>query len=110
MSDIFRLPDNIISKEDHEKLESFGGHTIAHGRATRWHWSKDDSGNDRFEVFVGGDSEKLAAFIQRDREHHVFAARDANDELIGSGDMEHVLSELDEYFRQLHGEDNDSSA
>jgi hypothetical protein len=104
MTDIISLPDNFIGKEDREKLESFGGHTIAHGRATRWHWNKDADGDDVFEMFHGGADETLAARINRDRKQDVFCARGATDEQIASGTLEHVLAELEAYFARLHGE------
>lgn len=104
MSRVVSLPPNIISKEDKERLESFGGHTIAHGRATRWHWEKDATGDDVFELFVGGENEMLVARISRDREHDAFLATDAQGQSIVSGVLDHVFAQLDDYFIRLHGE------
>ncbi len=78
MSEIIQLPGNLIGKEDREKLESFAGHTIAHGRATRWHWGTDAHGNDVLEIYRGGAEEQLAARLGRDRQRDAFRARDAS--------------------------------
>jgi hypothetical protein len=102
--------NEFISKEVREKLESFGGHTIAHGRATRWHWSKSNSGDDAFEMFRGGADEVLAVRICRDRDRDVFYAQDNVETTLASGSLEHVLAELEIYFTRLHGEIPDSPA
>jgi hypothetical protein len=104
MADIFELPENHMSKEDRKKLESFGGHTIANGRATRWHWTKTKDSGDVFEIFRGGAEEIFAARIYRDGKRDVFFAHSGSVELITSGTLEHVLAETDNYFIQLHGE------
>ncbi len=104
MSKTYKLPDNFIGKEDRERLESFGGHTIAHGRATRWHWGKDQNGDDVFEIYLGGADESLGARVRRDRDRDIFVARDDRGRSIGSGELEHVMAELEQYFSRLHGE------
>ena len=101
---VFNLPANFIGKKDREKLKSFAGHTIAHGRATRWHWDKDADGNDVFEIYRGGEDEVLAARINRERDQDSFYALDATGGLIASGVLEHVFAELEAYFARLHGE------
>jgi hypothetical protein len=110
MADVTRLPDNFIGKEDREKLESFGGHTIARGRATRWHWGADAAGNDAFEIHEGGTQERLAASVGRDRRLDVFVAVDGEHRVIGKGDLEHVMAELERYFIKKHGELPDAPA
>lgn len=104
MSEIINLADNIISKEDREQLASFGGHTIAHGRATRWHWDKADNGDDVFEIFRGGADEELAVRVSRNRELDAFYAHDAMGKVISAGVLDHVMAELEQYFIELHGE------
>jgi len=104
MSEIIQLPGNLIGKEDREKLESFAGHTIAHGRATRWHWGTDAHGNDVLEIYRGGAEEELAARLGRDRQRDAFRARDASGGLIAAGALEQVFAELEVYFARLHGE------
>jgi len=104
MSKTYKLPDNFIGKEDRERLESFGGHTIAHGRATRWRWGKNDNGDDVFEIYRGGADESLAARVHRDRERDSFFAQNELSQPIGSGELDHVMAELEEYFSRLHGE------
>lgn len=104
MSKTITLPDNFIGKEDRERLESFGGHTIAHGRATRWHWDKDASGDDVFEIYRGGADEVLSARVHRDRKQDAFCAEDGEGHSIGSGSLEHVMAEMEQYFIRLHGE------
>jgi hypothetical protein len=110
MTEIINLPNNFIGKEDCEKLESFGGHTIAHGRATYWHWAKDAEGNDVFEIYRGGEHETLTARISRDRQLDAFRACDATGGFIASGALERVFAELEVYFTRLHGEEPDVPA
>jgi hypothetical protein len=110
MSKIIKLPANFIGKEDREKLESFGGHTIAHARATRWHWDKDADGNDVFEMYRGGTSEMVFVRINRDRELDAFCARDPAGSLITSGALEHVFTELEKYLVRLYGDAPDPPA
>ena len=110
MSEVINLPANFIGKEDREKLEGFGGHTIAHGRATHWHWDKNAEGDDVFEIYRGGEHETLAARISRDRKLGAFRAHDATGGLISSGALEHVFAELEVYFTRLHGEGPDIPA
>lgn len=103
MSEIIKLADNIISKEDREQLQSFGGHIIAHGRATRWHWSKQDD-DDVFEIYRGGADEELVVRISRNRQLDAFYASDASGKVIAAGVLDHIMAELDQYFIRLHGE------
>ena len=109
MNEIINLPANFIGKEDRKKLESFGGHTIAHGRATRWHWGKDTDGSDVFEIYRGGEEHILTVRVSRDRQLDAFYAQDAAGQLLASGKLEHVFAELDAYFMGLHGETPDLS-
>ena len=104
MSEIINLPGNFMGKEDREKLESLGGHTIAHGRATRWHWETDANGGDVFEIYRGGKDQVLAARISRDRELDSFSARDAAGRSIVYGSLEQVFTALETHFKRLHGE------
>jgi hypothetical protein len=110
MSEIINLPPNPISKEDREKLEGFGGHTIAHGRATRWHWDTDVDGSDLFELYRGGADEELTARISRDRKRDAFCARDADGRLLAAGTLDHVFAALEAYLAALHGEEPDPAA
>lgn len=104
MSEIVQLPENFIGKEDRERLESFGGHTIAHGRATRWHWDNDERGNDVFEIYRGGADETLAFRVTRDRKRDVFRVHDNRGREVLSGDLEHVMAGLDRMLSTEHGE------
>jgi len=110
MTRIIKLPENFIGKEDREKLESFGGHEISRGRATRWHWDKDKNGNDIYEIYRGGANEKLVVKIGRDREHDEFHVTTSNGKLLTSGTLDHVMNILDEYLAKLHGEDGQQPA
>ncbi|HYQ70395.1 MAG TPA: hypothetical protein VET88_00555 [Gammaproteobacteria bacterium] len=110
MTEIIRLPDNIIGKEDRERLESFAGHTIARGRATRWHWGKNAAGDDVFEIYTGGAHEVLAVDISRDRRRDEYQARDVAGHPVARGMLEHVFAELEAYFIRLHGEQPDTPA
>lgn len=104
MSDIVQLPENFIGREDREKLESFGGHTIARGRATRWHWANDEQGGDVFEIYRGGIDEVLAYRVSRDRKHGVFRVRDGHEREVLRGDLEHVMTGLEKMLSMEHGE------
>jgi len=110
MTRIIRLPDNFIGREDREKLESYAGHTIARGRATRWHWGRNADGDDTFEIHTGGADAIVAVTISRDRRQDVFCARDAAGVPIATGALEHVFAELEGYFVRLHGEQPDTPA
>lgn len=103
MSEIINLSDNIISKKDRELLESFGGHTIAHGRATRWHWDRAENGDHIFEIFRGGSDEVMTVCINRERKTDAFYAHDAAGNMVASGQLEHIMAELEQYFIELHG-------
>jgi hypothetical protein len=109
MSEIIKLAENIISRDNREQLASFAGHTIAHGRATRWHWSKAANGDDLFEIFRGGADEVLAVRVSRDRKMDAFYAHDASGNMLVSGELDHVMAELEQYFIQLHGETPDAT-
>lgn len=85
-------------------MEHFGGHTIAHGRATRWHWHKIDNGDEVFEMFQGGADEVLSICISRNRKTDSYYAHDASGTMVSSGGLDHVMAELEQYFTQLHGE------
>ena len=110
MSTVIHLPENFISKDDRVRLESFGGHTIGHGRATRWQWVQDVDGDDAFRIFRGGAAERLAAVIRRNREHDAFHADDGEKLIIATGALDHVLGAVDAYFMTLHGEVPDEPA
>ncbi|MEX2482792.1 MAG: hypothetical protein WD928_18200 [Gammaproteobacteria bacterium] len=105
MSEIINLPPDHISKPDARALESFGGHTIAHGRATRWRWGRDADGNDVFELYRGGTQEMLAAWVERDHKADAWWARDAAGAPLASGTLDHVLAELDARLARSHGDD-----
>ncbi len=110
MSETIQLADNFIGLDDRHKLESFGGHTISLGRATRWHWSKDDKGGDVFMIYRGGAHEFLACEIHRDRVKDIFYAKDTAGHQLASGNLEHALAELERYFIRIHNESPDSPA
>ncbi len=93
---IIRLAENFIGKEDKERLEHFGGHLIATGRATRWHWAQDDDGADLLEVYHGGADERLFARIGRHSRLDEFYAEDRAGRQLGSGQLDHVMAVLEE--------------
>jgi hypothetical protein len=110
MTRVIRLADNFIGKEDRDKLESYAGHTIARGRATRWCWGKTPDGDDRFEIHTGGANDRLAVTVSRNREQDSFFVCDAAGRLITTGPLDHILAELENYFIQTHGERPDTPA
>jgi hypothetical protein len=107
MPDIVNLPENFIGKDDEQRLESFGGHLIAHGRATRWHWNRERGIDVAFEIFAGGARERLLMFIVRDREHDKFVAHDGGGGFIAEGALDHVMAVVDKLARS---EQNDQPA
>ena len=110
MSDVIHLPHNPIARDDRDRLESFGGHSIARGRATRWRWDRNADGDDVFEVFRSGKDEALVACISRNRAHDDFCATDGRGDSIAAGTLEHVLAELDKCLAALHDEQPDPAA
>ena len=107
---IIKLPDNFIGKEDRQKLEGFAGHTVARGRAVRWHWDRDVDGSDVFEIVAGGLERRPVVRISRSRALDAYTARDAGGFPIARGSLDHVFAELEFYFARLHGEGPDSCA
>lgn len=105
MTEVVHLPDNFIGKDDQEKLESFGSHEIARGRATRWHWTKTAQGGDAFEILRGGAQEQLVTRVRRDRKRDVFSAHDRDGRLIAEGTLDHIMAVLDAELARLHGEE-----
>jgi len=105
VADIIQLPDNLISRMDRERLESFGGHSIARGRATRWHWYRKADGDEVFEIYRGSKGVDLLARIQRDRAHDIYRVHDLRGDLISTGMLELVLVKLDSYLARLHHKD-----
>lgn len=110
MADIIHIPENFIGLEDREKLDSFAGHSIARGRATRWHWDHNEQGDDVFELYRGGADEQLTARVTRSRNEDAFFAHDEHGKLISSGELDHLLAGLDKYLMKLHGETPDTPA
>jgi len=102
MAEIIRLPDNIISKRDKHALESFGAYSIAHGHTTRWQWTRDNNGDEVFQLFRGAVIAELAVNITRDSELDTFCASDSAGELITTGTLRHVFTELEYYLSLLH--------
>ncbi|HEU4618562.1 MAG TPA: hypothetical protein VFV10_10995 [Gammaproteobacteria bacterium] len=102
MPDIVNLPANFIGKDDEQRLESFGGHLIAHGCATRWHWNREGGIDVAFDVFRGGSEERLFVSISRDRQHDKFIARNARGRLVADGPLDHVMAVVDKLARSSH--------
>ena len=105
MADIFELPEDFIGKEDEQRLRSFGGHLIANGCATRWHWERRRNVDVAFEVFHGGADESLLFAITRDREEDVFLARDPAGGVLARGKLDHVMAILDAFARGMRSDE-----
>jgi hypothetical protein len=99
MTDIVSLPDNFIGKDDEQRLESFGAHLIAHGFATRWHWTRERGIDVAFEILKGGAHERLLVYFERDRERDAFRAKDGGGTLVAEGTLDHVMAVVDRYAR-----------
>ncbi|HEX5419584.1 MAG TPA: hypothetical protein VFY39_06270 [Gammaproteobacteria bacterium] len=95
MPDIVNLPENFIGKDDEQRLESFGAHLIAHGRATRWHWNREHGIDVAFEILAGGTKEHLVVSIVRDRKRDRFVAKDARGAVVGKGALDRVMAAVD---------------
>lgn len=108
-AEIINLPDNIITLQDQEALESFGGHEIALGRATRFHWNKNNNGDPVFDIYRGGTDEELTASIGRHRKEDEFYANDGKGDQIVSGQLDHVLAVLDRKFEDEHDVPDDTA-
>lgn len=104
MAQIFELPSNFFGKEDRERVESFAAHEITHGRATRWHWAKDDDNDDIFQLFAGGADESLVLTLSRDRKQDAYCAHDGEGQHLVSGPLDHVMAHVDQFLATLHGE------
>jgi hypothetical protein len=95
------LPRDFIGKEDEARLESFGGHLIAHGSASRWHWERSAGIDLAFLIFaheVGGD-EQLRAKIGRDSGAHSYFAEDDTGRIFARGHLEAVMTVVDQTIR-----------
>lgn len=103
---VISLPNNPITPPDQEKLESFGGHEIARGRATRFTWNQDEGGDPVFDIYRGGANEKLAIRIGRHREKDEFYAQNGSGKSIVTGTLDHVMAVLDKNLARDHGEDS----
>jgi hypothetical protein len=100
---VIRLPDDFIGKDDEARLESFGGHLIAGGLATRWHWRREAGIDVAFEVFYGGADERPLLTVTRDRERDAFVAKDGAGRVIAEGTLDRVMASADELARAKHG-------
>lgn len=105
MSQIIDLPENFISPEDRKRLESYGGHQISRGRATRFDWNKDTEGNPVFDIYRGGAHEELVTRIRRSRKQCAFQAENNLRETIASGTLGYVMAVLEDKFSREHDED-----
>ena len=110
MVEITRLAENFIGKDDRERLEAFGGHSIAHGRATRWHWSETVDGSECFEIFAGGADERRVARVTRDRRADLFRVFESDNRELANGTLEQAMAALEAFLRTRHGEPPDLPA
>lgn len=101
---VVKLPTDFIGKKDESRLESFGGHLIAHGAATRWHWRRSNGIDLEFEIYRGGAEEELLVCIARDRNHDIYLARDASGKEFTQGSLESVMTIVDAIARSARPE------
>lgn len=101
---VVELPENFIGVEDAERLESFGAHLIAHGRATRWHWNREHGIDVAFEIFRGGPHEELMFAIRRDRDKDAFYVTDSSGRVVEEGSLDHVMAVVDSAARAAYGD------
>jgi hypothetical protein len=108
MGQLERLPGNFFSKVDQARLESFAGHEIAHGRATRWRWRQTDAGESF--ALLGDGADLCIAAVVRDRAAGCFRAYDGERRELANGDLAHVMAALEHYLTARHGEPPQGSA
>jgi hypothetical protein len=101
MTKIIRLPDNIISKSDRDRLEGFGSHAIRMGHATRWRWREVGDGDTVFEIYQGIGGKERVACIYRDRERDLFFVHETVGGQTKAGSLEYVFAVLDAYLARL---------
>lgn len=106
MAKIIVLPHNFFTPEDRKALESFGAHELSRGRATRYHWGERNEHEPVFEMFRGGADEELVFWIARDQTQNMFMASDPRGRMIVSGNLSHVMAELDDKLLIEHGEED----
>ena len=104
MPTVIELPDNFISQNDRKALESFGGHEISLGRATRFQWEQNEDNETVFKLYRGGPDEKLVFSIERDRIENAFIAVNPAGKPILSGSLDHIMAKMDEKLLLEHGE------
>jgi hypothetical protein len=99
---IIELPQDFIGMEDQARLESFGGHLIARGLATRWHWNRSHGIDVAFEIYRGGVDETLFCSIRRDHAHDVFYVHGGSANLRDRGKLDHVMASVDAAAHAAH--------
>lgn len=96
---VIKLPDAYFSKEDEQRLESFGAHLIAHGKATRWRWVRKNGIDVAFNVYRGGPDEVLMFSFSRDREREgergYYLLTDATGRTLEKGKLERLMFTAD---------------
>ncbi len=95
---VVKLPDAFFSKEDEQRLESFGAHLIAHGKATRWRWARQNGIDVAFDVYRGGPDEELMFSFSRDRERErgYYQLTDAAGRTLEKGKLERLMFTADQ--------------
>jgi hypothetical protein len=101
---IVQLPRDFIGKDDEQKLESWGAHLLARGRATRWKWTREHGFDVAFEIFIGGVDEMLAFSIRRDQRNDIFYVTDRKGRIMDNGRLDRIMATVDIFAQQLQGD------
>ena len=104
MAEIIELPDNLITPDDKEIIESFAAHELSHGRATRFTWDRNDNDDPVFKLYRGGADEELAVTITHSRKEHEFQVHNKAGKQIISGTLDEIMIDLDKKLMREHDE------
>lgn len=100
---IIALSDNVMSKADRLRLESFAAHLVAHGCAARWDWERRRGLDMTLQLYKGRGDDEPMVYFRRSRADRAFFARDSAGRVIAQGDLPHVLTVVDRFAR-LYGD------
>jgi hypothetical protein len=96
---IIALADNVMSRADRMRLESFAAHLVAHGFAARWDWRRKRGLDMTLQLYKGRTDDEPMVCFRHSRANRAFCARDAAGRIIAQGELPHVLTIVDRFAR-----------